>query len=143
VSAVPTRTWIVELSKDTCEELLRATAIGRLAVIIDGRPQVFPVCHVFDGGALIVPTNDSTKMHAALSWPAVGFEVDGIDGDGQSGWSVMVQGRAEEVTDPSVIQRAMELQTVAFRLGEHVRWVRIVPTEITGRRIHAGTPHVR
>lgn len=131
------RTWLVHLSKDTCEELLHSEVLGRLGVIIDGRPQVFPVTYVFDGEALIFPSNDGTKMHAALAWPSVGFEIDGMETHGLSGWSVMVQGAAEEITDPAEIRRAAELSTASFRGGEHVRWIRIVPSEMTGRRIRA------
>lgn len=134
-----TRTWLVHLSKDACEKLLRSEMIGRLGVIIDGRPHVFPVAYVFDGEAVIFSTNEGTKMHAALAWPSVGFEIDGMEPHGGSGWSVMVQGSAEEITDPSEIHRATELATAAFRVGEHVRWIRIVPSEVTGRRICAET----
>ena len=133
------RTWLIELTKETCEELLGTAVVGRLGVIIDGKPQVFPISHVYEGGSVIFPTNDRTKMHAALAWPWVGFEVDGIDADGVHGWSVMVQGRAEEITDADGIERAAARRTAPWRTGESVHWIRIVPTEMTGRRISAAT----
>jgi nitroimidazol reductase NimA-like FMN-containing flavoprotein (pyridoxamine 5'-phosphate oxidase superfamily) len=134
-----TRTWLIELSKEACEELLGTAVIGRLGVIIDGKPQVFPISHLYDRGSVIFPTNDRAKMHAALAWPWVGFEVDGIDADGLHGWSVMVQGRAEEITDADVIERAAARRTILWRDGESVHWIRIVATEMTGRRISAET----
>ena len=133
------RTWLIELPKETCEELLGKAVIGRLGVIIDGKPQVFPISHVYEGGSVIFPTNDRTKMHAALAWPWVGFEVDGIDADGGHGWSVMLQGRAEEIIDADLIERAAARRTAPWRIGESVHWIRIVPTEMTGRRISAAT----
>ena len=133
------RTWLIQLPKETCEELLGTAVIGRLGVIIDGKPHVFPISHVYEGGSVIFPTSDRTKMHAALAWPWVGFEVDGIDADGVHGWSVMVQGRAEEITDADVIERAAARRTTPWRTGERVHWIRIVATEITGRRISAAT----
>lgn len=133
------RTWLIELPKEACEELLGKAVIGRLGVIIDGKPQVFPISHVYEGGSVIFPTNDRTKMHAALAWPWVGFEVDGIDADSGHGWSVMLQGRAEEITDADVIERAAARRTAPWRIGESVHWIRIVPTEMAGRRISAET----
>jgi hypothetical protein len=52
--------------------------------MVDGHPEVFPVNHVYDRerGCFAFPTNSGTEVHAALGWPWVAFEVDGIDPDG-------------------------------------------------------------
>ena len=136
------QTWLLHLSEEDCEERLRGAVVGRVGVLIDGRPEVFPVCHVYQDGCVLFPTNVGTKMHAALQWPYVAFEVDGIDADetsveGLRGWSVMVTGRAEEVTDIAEIERAAALRTMPWQSSPSLRWVRIVPEKITGRRIDA------
>jgi hypothetical protein len=84
--------------------------------MVDGHPEVFPVNHVYDRerGCFAFPTNSGTEVHAALGWPWVAFEVDGIDPDGSGGWNV------------------------PWRAGSRVRWLRIVPSKVTGRRICAG-----
>jgi nitroimidazol reductase NimA-like FMN-containing flavoprotein (pyridoxamine 5'-phosphate oxidase superfamily) len=136
-------TWLVLLDLAECEELLRTADLGRLGVLVDGKPEVFPVCHVFVDGAIAFPTGEGSKMHAALTWPYVGFEVDGIDDDGMTGWSVMVTGRAEEVADPVEQQRLAALRAVPWRSDPSLRWIRIVPSEITGRRILGVRPFPR
>lgn len=128
-------TWLVVLSRDRCEELLRTAEIGRLGVVIDGRPTIFPVCHVFLDGVVAFPTNVGSKLHGALDWPYVAFEVDGLDASGSSGWSVMVAGRAEEIEEPEVRDRLASLRRSLWRTGQTSRWIRIVPSEISGRTI--------
>lgn len=134
------RTWLTSLPQEECAALLRGAVVGRLGVIIDGKPEVFPVCHVYEDGCVIFPTNDGTKMHAALRWPWVCFEVDAIDPDGMTARSVMVSGRAEEISDTAVIERAASIRTLPWRTEQTVRWVRIVPDQVTGRRIDVDAP---
>lgn len=80
---------------------------------------------------------EGTKLHAAASWPWVAFEVDGVDADGQSGWSVLVTGTTEEVEGVDQLEMASCRRRTPWGLGCGARWVRIVPTKVTGRRISA------
>ena len=130
-------TYRIEIPTETCEQLLTESALGRLGVVVDGRPEIFPVSHVYDGptGSIVFPTNESTKWHAALNWPWVAFEVDGMDADESEGWSVAVVGRAEEVTDPVVIDRVARQRRVRWGGGPGTRWMRVVPNKMTGWRI--------
>jgi nitroimidazol reductase NimA-like FMN-containing flavoprotein (pyridoxamine 5'-phosphate oxidase superfamily) len=133
------RTWYVNIPVEECRHLLARTVLGRLGVIVDGRPEIYPVNHVFDAahGCVAFPTNARTKLHAALDWPWVAFEVDGIEPGNRGGWSVLAVGRAEEILDTDEIQRLAAQRTVLWAAGKSKRWLRIVPTKITGRRIWA------
>lgn len=132
-------TWRVEIPPEECEELLAGSVLGRLGVIVDGRPEIFPVCHVYDAPtrSIVFPTNERTKWRAALGWPWVAFEVDGMDADRTTGWSVAVVGRVEEVEDPTEVARLARRRTVAWMGGcdPATRWLRIVPVKTTGWRI--------
>lgn len=133
------QTWLIEITPEECEDLLASSALGRLGVVVDGRPEIYPVNHVYDrtSGSVVFPTNAQTKLHGALDWPWVAYEVDGAEPDGDGGWSVMVVGRAEEITDPDEIARVAEERHVLWRPAGSVHWVRIVPSKVTGRRISA------
>jgi nitroimidazol reductase NimA-like FMN-containing flavoprotein (pyridoxamine 5'-phosphate oxidase superfamily) len=139
-------TYLIEMAPETCLERLAGSALGRLGVVVDGRPEIYPVNHVFDGEtrSVMFPTNAGTKLFAALSWPWVAYEIDGVEAgpSGDWGWSVLVVGRPEEVEDPEAIARAEGRRDVLWRTGAGVRWVRIVPDKITGRRIGAGEERV-
>ena len=132
-------TWFIELSEEECEDLLAAAPLGRLGVVRDGRPEIFPVSHVYDRplSSVVFPSHVGTKLHAALDWPFVAFEVDGGEDDERGAWSVLVVGRAEEVTDPAVIERCSTMRTVRWAAGAGTRWLRVVPSKVTGRRIRA------
>jgi nitroimidazol reductase NimA-like FMN-containing flavoprotein (pyridoxamine 5'-phosphate oxidase superfamily) len=132
-----TGTWLVDIPTTECNALLAEARLGRLAVVVDGRPEIFPVNHVFDetDGCVAFPTNANTKLHAALSWPFVAFEIDGMDDDPPRGWSVLVVGHAEEVTDADVIARLAARRRTVWRAGLLMHWLRIVPSKVTGRRI--------
>lgn len=133
------RTWHIDMTREECEALLAASPLGRLGVVVDGRPEIFPVNHVFDprSGCVVFPTNRRTKLAAALDWPWVAYEVDGIEPDDTGGWSVAIVGRAEVVTDPLEIARIRPLRRVMWAAGRDVLWIRIVPSKMTGRRISA------
>lgn len=132
------QTWLIEIAPDECDELLASTPLGRLSVVVDGRPEIFPVNHVYDRRTRTVafPTNDRTKLRAALGWPYVGFEVDGYE-DGRGGWSVLVVGHAEEIEDAEEVARLASSRRVLWRESTSARWIRIVPAKITGRKIKA------
>jgi nitroimidazol reductase NimA-like FMN-containing flavoprotein (pyridoxamine 5'-phosphate oxidase superfamily) len=132
-------TWLVDLSAEECAERLAASPLGRLAVVVDGRPEIFPVNHVYDRAtsSVVFPTNAGTKLHGALDWPWVGYEVDGVEQDGDGGWSVALVGAAREITDRAEIDRLERERHVLWAAGPSARWIRIVPSKMTGRRISA------
>ena len=70
--------------------------MGRLAVSILERPDIFPVNHVVDHGRIVFRTAAGTKLAAAVLGRAVAFEVDGYDSVAGEAWSVVVKGRARE-----------------------------------------------
>jgi len=133
------QTFLLELGVNECERRLAAASLGRIGVIVDGRPEIFPVNHVFDPQShqVIFPTQEGTKLHAALSWPWIAFEVDGEEPDGSAGWSVIVVGKAEELTDSAHIERASRLRLVRWGAGRGVHWIGVQPSRVTGRRISA------
>jgi nitroimidazol reductase NimA-like FMN-containing flavoprotein (pyridoxamine 5'-phosphate oxidase superfamily) len=133
------QTWLLYLTDEGCARLLATSTMGRLAVIVDGHPEIFPVNHVLDdlSGCVVFPTTAGTKLHAALDWPSVAFEVDGVEAAGAEGWSVLVIGRAEEITDAGEMAGVAARREVLWAAGEAARWIRIVPTKVTGRRIGA------
>jgi nitroimidazol reductase NimA-like FMN-containing flavoprotein (pyridoxamine 5'-phosphate oxidase superfamily) len=118
-----------------CLELLDTEEVGRLSVVLDGRPEVFPVNYVLAGDRILFRTEEGTKLDGATRAP-VAFEVDHFERETRSGWSVVVHGRAalHTVFDSHAEQRATRLWVDADK--PHL--VLITPDTvdgITGRRI--------
>lgn len=130
------RTMLEVLTPRTCRELLTTVSIGRIAVVVDGHPEVFPVVFALDGDAVVFRTDSGTKLHAAVHWPSVAFEADHVDESSGDGWSVLVVGAVGEVVDGPGLGRVSALSLEPWTPGRRSHWLRIVPSKITGRRVH-------
>ncbi len=64
---VDPRTGLVALDPDECLRLLRTSTLGRLAIVIEERPLVFPVNFTLDGHAVVLRTDEGTKLRAAVT----------------------------------------------------------------------------
>lgn len=127
-----------ELSIEECKGLLARSDFGRLAGVADGRPFVFPVNYTFEGDTVLFRTSPGTKL-AGTRYGRVAFEIDGLDEERRSGWSVIVQGIATEITEGldrrSESLRRLDLQPWAP--GDKDHWIAIEAESITGRRLRS------
>jgi nitroimidazol reductase NimA-like FMN-containing flavoprotein (pyridoxamine 5'-phosphate oxidase superfamily) len=125
-----------EISYPECLRLLATHRFGRLGVVVEGVPLVFPMHYVLDDSHIVLRTNSGSK-YACAPMTHVSFEIDEVDAGNQSGWSVLVQGPAEDVStsiDPrSEHHRSLEFENWAHPPAD--RWLAIVPRQITGRRV--------
>jgi len=113
--------------------LLRQAVVGRLAVIIDDRPDIFPVNHLVDHGSVVFRTATGSKLAGAVGhW--VAFEVDGYDLETGSAWSVVVKGDAQEVNRLYDVLQVIELPLFPWHSSPKPHFVRIEPDSISGRR---------
>lgn len=120
---------------DMCLRLLATVPVGRVSFLADGEIVVLPVNHVMDDQDPVFRTARGSKLSAAEGQNLVAFEADEYDERTQTGWSVLVSGRAEAVYEEAETQRL-------DRLGLHPWlttvdrpfWIRIRPTSISGRQ---------
>ena len=126
-----------ELTRSECFELLSREHLGRVAVVDEQGPIVFPVNFVLDRHMVVFRTDEGTKLDAAARGSQVAFEIDGTDEAARSGWSVLIRGEATEVTDPAELARLRKLRVSPWAPGAKPHYVRILPAKLTGRRIWA------
>jgi uncharacterized protein len=124
------------LSREECLQLLASHRFGRLAVSMDS-PVIRPVNYVFDEPSQSVAfrTANGSKFHAMLINGNAAFEIDGIDPDSRTGWSVIVVGMTEEVTSPTELRRLDRLGLETWVPGRKPHWMRIRAWTVSGRRI--------
>jgi nitroimidazol reductase NimA-like FMN-containing flavoprotein (pyridoxamine 5'-phosphate oxidase superfamily) len=125
---------VTALPEHTCWTLLRSAEVARLAVSVDNRPDIFPVNFVVDHGTVVVRTGEGSKFAAMMSNPVVAFEVDGNDAEVHQAWSVVINGRAEEIKQLHERIETMDLPLFPWHADPKSRFVRIVPDVISGRR---------
>jgi len=127
---------VKELSEGECLALLGAHSVGRLAVVRDKQPLIFPVNYVLEGRTVAFRTDPGTK----LTWATLGyvaFEIDSTDSLRLEGWSVLVQGIGKEITDALDIlsERILARSLVPWAGGAKEHWVAIISPVMTGREI--------
>ena len=125
-----------DLNPAECLELMATASVGRLGLLVDGRPEVLPVNYALDGDTVLFRTAEDTVLNQA-SFSVVAFEIDHVDEATHSGWSVMVQGIATDIgaaIDPTS-ERLRQLSLITWAPGRRQRWFRIDAHKITGRRL--------
>jgi nitroimidazol reductase NimA-like FMN-containing flavoprotein (pyridoxamine 5'-phosphate oxidase superfamily) len=126
-----------ELPVDACWELLRQSPVGRLAVVVAGHPDIFPINYVVDHGSVVIRTAAGTKL-AGSKGRQVAFEADGYDLSDGTAWSVVLKGKAEAILEVSEAISAMSLALLPWQEGNKPWFLRIVPASVTGRRLQVG-----
>ena len=118
-----------------CFELLESGGIGRVRYSSAGGIMMLPVNFAVTAKTIIFRTAPDTLL-AVYANAQVSFEVDCLDEALREGWSVLVQGRAHQVTDERQVKRLQERTNLQpWAAGARDVYVRITPTRISGRRI--------
>jgi nitroimidazol reductase NimA-like FMN-containing flavoprotein (pyridoxamine 5'-phosphate oxidase superfamily) len=125
------------LSEQECLNLLAAHAVGRFVFVDpEGQPMALPVNYVLHDRTIAFRSDPGAKLNGA-TLDKVAFEIDGTDPLYHEGWSVVVKGVGEDITestDPLSLEiRAHVLEPWAA--GERSHWVAIAHPSFSGRRI--------
>ena len=139
----PIRDWsgLEVLPSDVCWGLLAEMPVGRVAFVHAGEPVILTVNFGVDGQSVVFRTASGSKLDNAIMERPTAFEADAWDADKQRGWSVLVRGISTEVLDPAEVARLEALGVTPWAQAvPRDTWVRLIPTEITGRRITVSFP---
>jgi nitroimidazol reductase NimA-like FMN-containing flavoprotein (pyridoxamine 5'-phosphate oxidase superfamily) len=104
----PSPSNFAELSEDACKELLAQHTAGRVGFMAPDGPQILPVTYQYRNGNVIFRTSPHGAMSSLVRRTSVAFEIDGIDEEKQSGWSVLVLGFAEAMAHNYLLASAWE-----------------------------------
>lgn len=120
---------------DECLRLLASVPVGRVGFVADGDVVVLPVNHVVDGHDVVFRTAHGSKLSAAEGQGLAAFEADHYDERTQSGWSVLLSGRAEVVEAEADVQRLSRRGLRPWVApGQRPFWIRIRPASVSGRQ---------
>jgi len=124
-----------EIQEEECLEILEQHSLGRIAIVIDGQPQIFPVNYAMNRRIVAFRTGAGSKLSYAPG-SKVCFEVDEYRPSAGTGWSVMVQGVAVDASDSfdDVSWAARGATPWPLAPGAKPYLVGIEPKKITGRR---------
>lgn len=123
------------LAEHECRDLLGRASVGRLGLSSDSLPVILPVNFVVDGDVIVFRTGPGLKLSAAAAGDVACLEVDDIDLLGHGGWSVLVTGRLQEITDPAQLEAAERLPLAPWWHRADQRYVRLSMDLLSGRQL--------
>ncbi|MBU8818265.1 pyridoxamine 5'-phosphate oxidase family protein [Mycolicibacterium goodii] len=124
------------LSATECWELLKSVTLGRIVTTVDNTSHIFPINFVVHRRTVLFRTAEGTKLVSAAINNNVVFEAD--DHDVAAGWSVIVRGVARTVRDTEDLAECERAGLLPWTATTKNHWVRVLPTQITGRRFRFG-----
>ncbi|WP_115787706.1 pyridoxamine 5'-phosphate oxidase family protein [Arthrobacter silvisoli] len=124
------------LDEEQSWTVLRRCGHGRLAVSVLGKPDIYPINYIADGGVLLMRTNPGTKLAELTVNANVAFEVDEVL-DSEA-WSVVVTGKARVVESQSEVDRLDKLPLKPWIPTRKYTYVEITPERINGRHFELG-----
>jgi uncharacterized protein len=137
--ASSTTNQLVELDRGECLRLLLQQAVGRVAGTVGDQPHIVPVTYAADTDGEVVFRTGPDTILTKVDLERVAFEIDGVDEQARSGWSVCIHGVGREITDVDDPRSRFLRQQLgeSWAPGPRPRWFAICPREITGRRLEA------
>ncbi|NLT30395.1 MAG: pyridoxamine 5'-phosphate oxidase family protein [Propionibacterium sp.] len=117
------------LSEAECWELLRTQNVGRVAWSGDDGLLVLPVNYVLHDDRVVFRTIDGGALAALASGRTVAFQIDDIDTETQTGWSVLARGasgvpQTHDAPDPQ-----------PWVDDQRDLWVALTISEVSGRLV--------
>lgn len=124
---------LVVMTEEECRARLLLHEVGRVAPAMSREPFVLPVDYLIDAGDVVYRSVAGSRPAELVG--RVAFEVDDLIRMARLGWSVLVIGDAEHVSDPIETNRLAAAQARTWSDGTREVWTRIRPSDITGRRL--------
>jgi uncharacterized protein len=126
---------LVELDEAECLRLLAGHEIGRVVFTDAALPAAQPVTYVLDDEEVVFRTGGGGKLAAATRNAVVAFQVDRIDTDMGTGWTVLGVGQAYEVVVPERLAELAERMPTPWAPNPTAHTIAIPLQRLSGRRL--------
>lgn len=126
------------LSNEESLDVMSTQALGRLVVRRQNDMDLFPVNFKVKDGKIYFRTAEGTKLFSLVVNADVLFEVDEVNQDEQTAWSVIVKGNARRIEDDNEMHQLEEIGLEPWLPTLKYNFVEITPVEISGRRFKFG-----
>ena len=106
-----------------------------MAICAPTCPQIFPVNYVVDTESIVFRTSAYSALGTLAAGAEIAFEVDSVDHDHATGWSVVAAGRAEAIDDEAELDMLRErgLEPTAWAGGLRRTYIRLRWSSLSGR----------
>lgn len=127
-----------ELSPEDCRSLIAERSVGRVAFqSASGQQHIVPVSFQLDGDSVVFRTSPASELGRLASGAEAAFEVDDLDVENRSGWSVVAKGRIEVIPDnfETAAIRFFGKDPTPWAAGVRRLYLRLTWRELTGREL--------
>lgn len=124
---------VVDIDRAEALRLLAAKQVGRMAFVSDGRPMILPMNFTLTEDRIVFRTFAHGSLARAVDTP-VAFEVDDIDDFLEAGWSVVVSGTAELLSEAE-LARLSDHAPDPWAEGPRTLFISIPIDQVSGRQL--------
>jgi nitroimidazol reductase NimA-like FMN-containing flavoprotein (pyridoxamine 5'-phosphate oxidase superfamily) len=122
------------LGREQCLDLLESNHLGRVAWQAADLPQILPVTYATHQGSVYFRTTPDGILSELAQPTRVALEVDELDQQTRSGWSIVLQGRTSAVSEPDALADLWAADSlVPWAGGNRTLFICIRPDRISGR----------
>jgi nitroimidazol reductase NimA-like FMN-containing flavoprotein (pyridoxamine 5'-phosphate oxidase superfamily) len=125
----------MELDVDECLDLLAREEFGRLGLSTPSGPRIVPLNYALVDDAVVFRTSPYSELARSAIGREAAFEIDHVDHAKQTGWSVVVIGRIEDV-DPADLEDLRKVWAPQpWPGGQRTLSLQLRWREVSGRRL--------
>jgi hypothetical protein len=133
--AGPVGLRLVEMSREECLEALAARKVGRLGYPTDDGPRIIPVNYVLSEDGIIFRTLPDGEVARHALDTSCAFEIDDIDEFFESGWSVVVVGVAQLLSEADFQRLRYGKIPEPWADGPRFLFVKVPLMQLSGRQL--------
>lgn len=125
-----------DLPYEECLRLLVGEAVGRIAICTPDGPHVVPVNYVVDEESIVFRTAPYSVVGSNADGARLALEVDALEPESMTGWSVLATGAGAMLSDTFDIARVrMHGGPSPWAGGLRPMHIRLTWHTLTGRRV--------
>jgi uncharacterized protein len=122
------------LGREQCLVLLESNHLGRVAWQAADLPQILPVTYAMHQGSVYFRTTPDGILSELAQPTRVALEVDELDQQTRSGWSIVLHGRTSAVSEPDALANLWAADSlVPWAGGNRTLFICIRPDRVSGR----------
>jgi hypothetical protein len=123
-----------------CLDLIESNHVGRIAWQAADRTQILPITYAMHQGSVYFRTLPDGILAELAQPTSVALEVDELDQQTRSGWSIVLHGRTSAVSEPDDLADLWASESlVPWAVGNRTLFIRIVPESVSGRVVRRST----
>lgn len=127
------------LPEDECWRRLEALEFGRLAFHLADEVHITPINYAVSEGHILFRTAEGSKLLGVVMNEDVAFEIDQVDEEAETAWSVIARGQAH-LLDGQDARDADNLRLRPWVSTEKFNVVAVRVDELSGRQFHLARP---